>query len=529
MSEPQIVTADGRLVYRACDADPVFSSRYDLSTWRELGSGASAVVAAIHCRSLGETVAVKVFVRTAEADRRRMSRELRNVHRLRAAPTIVHTYAALDGHLPGAPEDNPGGGLFWIEQEYVDGSNLGAWIAERTAEPLPFAAAAAATTELRLQIACDAADAVAVAAEAGIVHRDIKPENFLVPAQPPPHLKLADFGMSKSRVRPASDTAGWTGTDLYRAPEVWSEETVTSAADVYALALVLFRLLSNNAFPWPIPQDLSPHQFCRLHTQERPDHLRDHNPHAPPELDALIVRCLAKRPDQRPAAGEVADYLHRLRALHCAPPASAPEPAPRPAAAAAAVGLVVLLGFAWWLAGPRRPTQLAPGPSTTLAQLAPPALKPTTAPPAVTTPEVAPSPAAAAPPRVASPTAAPTPNVPPSPRVAVTASAAPTPTVSPRTSPKPRPDVTVALQPGGGVAVTASAPITDVVVTLINGSARHTCRVGDVDPAWASLLPRDACQPEPAADFVPSVIEVAGRAADGTPVRRSVSVPRAVR
>jgi hypothetical protein len=150
-------------------------------------------------------------------------------------------------------------------------------------------------------IASEVARALKVAHDRGIVHRDLKPANLLFPEQPGVDgcVRLADFGIARLFGDSGHTQAGTVvGTAEYMAPEQAAGEVVDQRADLYALGLVMFAMLTGR----------SPFRGGKvtevLHRQrwETPPRVSTIVPEIPTALDALIERLLAKNPAERPAS-----------------------------------------------------------------------------------------------------------------------------------------------------------------------------------------------------------------------------------
>lgn len=142
-----------------------------------------------------------------------------------------------------------------------------------------------------------AADALSYVHEHGIVHQDIKPSNFLLRANREhpqlPDLLLADFGIARFSVSTVSVSHAIRGTPVYMAPEQWIGEPVY-ATDQYALAILAYELLTGRP-PFLGRQEQVMYQH--LHTQPAPASTL--NRRIPEDIDAVLLRALAKRPDDR--------------------------------------------------------------------------------------------------------------------------------------------------------------------------------------------------------------------------------------
>ena len=166
-----------------------------------------------------------------------------------------------------------------------------------------------------LGIARQVSEALAVAHAAQIVHRDIKPDNVMV--RPDGYVKLLDFGLA--RVQPEMATIGQPaatteaglllGTVAYMAPEQARGEMVTQEADVFALGVMLYELVTGR-HPFAAPSQLGTLHALMWETPEPPSFV---NPELPRAIDQLIVEMLQKDPRLRPGASEV---MYRLNLAH---------------------------------------------------------------------------------------------------------------------------------------------------------------------------------------------------------------------
>jgi len=176
-------------------------------------------------------------------------------------------------------------GDLYIAMRYVDGSDLRTLVrALGRLEP-----------ERAVHIVAQVASALDAAHERGIVHRDVKPANVLLGASD--HAYLTDFGLTKRISSHSGNTraGGWVGTLGFVAPEQIRGERVDARADIYALGCVLFHTLAGGP---PYQRD-SDEATLWAHLHDDPPSLRANAPDAPPELQAVIDRALAKEPDDR--------------------------------------------------------------------------------------------------------------------------------------------------------------------------------------------------------------------------------------
>jgi serine/threonine-protein kinase len=235
--------------------------------------------------------------------RRRMRHEARAAARL-AHPRIgvVYDYGELRSWRGSVTP--------YVVMELIDGPALG----ERLHDgPLPVHAA--------LGVCAQIAEGLDAAHARGLVHRDVKPGNVMLSAG---GVKVVDFGIS-ALVGAQADQAvdgKVLGTPAYIAPERLIGAPVGTAADVYALGIVLYKSVTGHS-PW---QATDAAEMVAAHLSRSPEAL--------PSIDGLsdevrdlYQRCLAKEPDQRPEAGEVAAILASAAGLPNAPAARV-DPAP---------------------------------------------------------------------------------------------------------------------------------------------------------------------------------------------------------
>ncbi len=188
------------------------------------------------------------------------------------------------------------GGLPYLAMELLDGQTLTAAIAR--AGGLPEARA--------VRIARRIALGLSHAHERGIVHRDLKPDNVMLVTEDDEDdvPKILDFGIARVRASPGMTVAGQVmGTPAYMAPEQFFASDVDARADLYALGVVLFEMLSGR-LPF---EARTPSQVRELHlTAPLPPLQRE----VSPELGALLARLMAKRVEDRPSsARDVIDAL----------------------------------------------------------------------------------------------------------------------------------------------------------------------------------------------------------------------------
>lgn len=186
----------------------------------------------------------------------------------------------------------------FLVMELVDGGSLAGLLA--SCGPLP--------VERVAQLAAQAAVGLATAHRQGIVHRDIKPANLLLDTEGT--LKIGDFGIARFLDDPGAAltaTGQIVGTSLYLAPERALGHTAGPASDVYSLGCVLYQLLTGRP-PFQADSALAVlHQHLDS-TPLSPGRLRTD---LPPAFESYLLGLLAKEPEGRPTAEEVADWFGR--------------------------------------------------------------------------------------------------------------------------------------------------------------------------------------------------------------------------
>ncbi|WP_395808753.1 protein kinase [Archangium minus] len=266
---------------------PLFAGRYALL--RMLGRGGMGTVYQARDSLVGDVVALKTLELGKDAGPDAIERFSREV---RLARRITHPHVARMHDL-GTHE-----GQTFLTMEFVEGEDLRTLLARERPLTAPRAA----------RLALAVCEGLAAAHAAGVVHRDLKPANILVEAGG--RVVLTDFGIARALAGElASRTMGAVGTPMYMAPEQVSGEPVDGRADVYAVGLLLYEMLTGEV---PFTGE-TPWAAAMARLRKPPPDLRQ-RANIPPPLAELVHRCLGRAPDERPAsalevAGALRDWL----------------------------------------------------------------------------------------------------------------------------------------------------------------------------------------------------------------------------
>ena len=262
------------------DEQPVIlGGRYRIE--RELGRGGMAKVFRGTDTVLGRPVAIKVLAPRFSDDAsfvQRFRREAQAAARL-SNPNVVSVFDT------GADD-----GVHYIVMEYVEGKTLAEYLA----------GGGRIMPERAIEIAEAVCDALAAAHAQGVIHRDIKPGNIMI--TPSGQVKVADFGIARmtSSAETIEQTAAVLGTAAYLSPEQAQGRPVDARSDLYSLGCVLYEMVTGRP---PFTGD-SPVAVASKQVLEPPTPPSKLNPDVSPELEAVILRALAKNPDNRYASAE---------------------------------------------------------------------------------------------------------------------------------------------------------------------------------------------------------------------------------
>ena len=241
---------------------------------RELGRGGMAAVFLAHEISLDRKVAIKVMspgLLMGDGMIDRFKREAITIAHLNH-PNIVSCYSVRQAE-----------GLHFFVMRYIRGRSLEQLIHEAGKLPLPIVRS----------ILCQVGSALTYAHRSRVVHRDIKPANILIDEDG--NAVVTDFGIAKVAELPGHTHSGaLVGTPAYMSPEQCSGAEVSGASDQYSLGAVAYEMVAGVA-----PFTGSTLTVMQAQVEHTPPPIRDRCPDCPAELEAAILRMLAKDPAAR--------------------------------------------------------------------------------------------------------------------------------------------------------------------------------------------------------------------------------------
>jgi serine/threonine-protein kinase len=265
-----------------------------VSAWKvdgELGRGGMSSVHAVVHTKFGKRAAVKIAHRSllgsGGMSAETFWREARVVHRV-DHPAVIDVFAT--GSYDGRP---------YLVMEKLVGVPLGRRVDEG---PLPRREA--------IEILLELCDVLRAAHDAGVIHRDLKLDNVFVCSTPfadGRRIKLLDWGVAHLDGEDDPFCGLIAGTLTYVAPEQIRGDALTGAADIYSLAVVAYHLLCRR--PPFAGTDLA---LLQMHLRAEPPPPSMAWPDIPIELDELLVRMLAKKPEHRPGMDEIEQILREM-------------------------------------------------------------------------------------------------------------------------------------------------------------------------------------------------------------------------
>lgn len=272
------------------DKVPQMVGRYRLLS--RLGGGGMGEVFLAQDTLLQRNVAFKILPPQTAADPDRMRRFEQEARAAAALnhPNIAHIYEA--GEI---------GGVRFLAMEYVEGRTVAEQVLDGPLDPTTL-----------VELATQAADAIAEAHAKGITHRDLKPANLMVTARG--QVKVLDFGLAKiagprgqkaiaagpnaptrTVATPITESGMVVGTVQYMSPEQALGRRVDHRSDIFSLGAVIYEMATGQP---AFPGDTAAAVFDAI-LNRAPRRMRDVNPQMPAELERVIVKALEKDPDLR--------------------------------------------------------------------------------------------------------------------------------------------------------------------------------------------------------------------------------------
>lgn len=243
--------------------------RYD--DIKKIGEGGMGAIYKATDKILGRVVALKVIKDEIRSDTEAVNRFIREAQ---SAGTLQH---------PGIVTiyDIVVGDLLYIVMEFVEGTDIEGYMEEHEI-----------TLPWFKKIAIEVCEALGLAHKKGIVHRDIKLDNIMITTED--QAKVADFGLASI----ASGGAGMTqvgqvlGTPLYMPPEQIKGQPTDNRSDIYALGITFYKMLAGE-----LPFKDGDIGYRHIHEVPEPPSL--HNPDVPDDLDAIVLKCVEKKMEDR--------------------------------------------------------------------------------------------------------------------------------------------------------------------------------------------------------------------------------------
>jgi serine/threonine-protein kinase len=256
--------------------DAIIDGRYRIVG--HVGSGGMADVYRAEDTHLGRPVALKLLYRRFAQDTEFVERFRREASSAAALqhPNVVSVYDR--GEFDGT---------YYIAMEFCEGSSLKELIAREA--PMDPARAIALTKKILL--------AARFAHRRGVIHRDLKPHNVIIASDQSgeEEVKVADFGIARAGASEITEVGAIMGTAQYLSPEQAQGHPVNEASDLYSIGVVLFEMLTGRP---PFDGD-SAVAIALKHVSEPPPSPREFRPEIPPQLEAVVLKSLAKSPEQR--------------------------------------------------------------------------------------------------------------------------------------------------------------------------------------------------------------------------------------
>ncbi len=264
---------------------------------QKLGDGGFATVYLAQHTVLEKRAAVKFLLEEWINEPDVVSRffdEARTMERLKESPNIVEIIDIASKEIcerEGLPP--------YFIMEYIDGKSLEAKIHSDEGFTLEFI----------VEVICTALKALSHCHAKGVIHRDIKPSNILLTSDG--KVKLTDFGIAKAKLNTSKTGSGLTlGSTDYMSPEqALGKRDMDHRSDIYSIGVTLYEMVVGNL---PFISD-NPNSVALMHIQEPPKAPIEVNPACPPRLNAIILKAMEKkREDRFQTCEEMIDALKRM-------------------------------------------------------------------------------------------------------------------------------------------------------------------------------------------------------------------------
>ncbi len=285
-------------IFQVTPTDETIDNRYHLL--EPIGQGGIGIVYKGTHLLMERPVAIKILYPQCSSDLKvikRFQQESRAVSALKHRNIVsVYDFGITDQGLP------------YLVMDYVAGDSLDHWMIKDGLTPYQY-----------MDIFAQVCDALAATHMAGIVHCDLKPSNIMLDGNAKDGFvpKIVDFGLSRVLAGESdaqtrlTDSFEVTGSPLYMSPEQCEGGNLDYRTDIYSLGGVMYEAFTKK----PTFDSTTPYQLFWQHINEMPKPFAEANPAVklPPQLEAIVMRCLSKKPDARYiSAMEIKNELARL-------------------------------------------------------------------------------------------------------------------------------------------------------------------------------------------------------------------------
>ncbi|MEM6292410.1 MAG: serine/threonine-protein kinase [Myxococcota bacterium] len=294
-SDPEVTLPELGEAEPSLAAGTVLAGRYRVE--RVIGEGGMGEVYLARHLTIDKLLAIKVLSPERARRPRTVSRFLQEA---KASSKIRHE------NVVDITDFGKDDGRAFFVMEYLDGEDLSAIL--KRGGRMPWQRARA--------IIIQVLEALTAAHQASIIHRDIKPHNIFIIAREhnPEFVKLIDFGIAKLRdgsEEALTQTGAIMGTADYMSPEQGQGMDLDGRSDLYSVGVILYRMLTGGV-PFKAGNAMAT-VYLHVHTEAVPPSQACPEAEISPELDALVLRALAKKPEER--FSSAAEFIAALRAV----------------------------------------------------------------------------------------------------------------------------------------------------------------------------------------------------------------------